>query len=636
MTFLVRPAVREALDRAAEAGDDAAAWGALGRIDPLLRPLARRLLRRAVEDALLEEPGASGPRLIELARARLGRGGGTSLGGTGGGGRAGEPGGTLARIGRRMASFWWATTSAVLFALLAGAFGARTFVRALREPPRYDASRRPAPRPAGVFLTGGRPAASHEAVHRALERDIPEFLVALDAWAEARHRGHADLPRAERELSVARDRILGPEVKDALGEAGARRLRDVLARARAAHEAAPAVASEAADAFLEAVGAFDDVLAARGLAYFVDGDVLLQPGGRRLVILYSFAVVHVTIFESEGRPVRALHLRRLDHLNWEHALLGFTRPHLREALVLLDPLERLLVTYVLPSLAEDGGVPLVDAESLVSAPPWRLDVERRAGQIVRADYGATPGLDREAAEELGRLLGRRNQLFVTWKPVLQARGITLEPPPGLLLPDGYAGALVGAVPADELDELGRIERALATSRLGRTFEALRSVLAAAIERHEVQHRLDFARAFPPPMPQALEVYVGPARGPEGEERRFAAQARDELSAYLAELARDDRTVRVGLTLLSRFLFDKGMWGSAESYAALVVFEGLAHLRGLGDVRLLREGTVDRAALARLYLSLTDLPPETLRADARRLWEALFGEPLPPLRAVSPP
>src|SRR5262249_5039500 len=194
--------------------------------------------------------------------------------------------------------------------------------------------------------------------------------------------------------------------------------------------------------------------------YFLDGDVITDlRTGHHLVIVYSFTVESVTLFSSGGIAVRALDLRRLDHLNWTHALLGFTRPHLREALVLLDQVDEQLVTYVLPGLGEGAGIELFDEdeEGAEKAPASRAAVEARAGELVRAEYGSTPGLSATRAEKLGRLLSRRRALVEGWEKALAARRIVLQMPGKLLLDSEYLASLEGMVPRGELSELGAID-----------------------------------------------------------------------------------------------------------------------------------------------------------------------------------
>src|SRR5262249_19004541 len=156
-----------------------------------------------------------------------------------------------------------------------------------------------------------------------------------------------------------------------------------------------------------------------------------------------------------------------------------------------------------------------------------------------------------------KLLGRRRAILSRWEKLAAARGMTLVVPPRLRLPEGFGKSLEGFVPRDELADLAGIDAALDDRTRTDAFATIREAPAAAVELHEVQHRLD--ALLPPagkglPMPRALEARVGPLVE-AGKERRHAAAARAELSAYLAELARDPRTGRVGLALVARFLFD---------------------------------------------------------------------------------
>jgi hypothetical protein len=385
---------------------------------------------------------------------------------------------------------------------------------------------------------------------------------------------------------------------------------------------------------LYATGAFDDELAAAGLGYFVDGDVITDlRTGHRLVIIYAFTVESVSLFSSNGATIRALDLRRLDHLNWSQSLLGFTRPHLREALVLLDQVDEQLVSYVLPGLGKGARIELFDPADASVSPATRDAVEIRAGELTRADYGGAPGLDAGRAERLGGLLTRRRELFEGFEKRVSARGLTLRTPDKLRLDKDYDAALAGAVPQSDLDELRALDDEVGEKPFLDTYARLRDVLVDSVERHEAQHRLDYARLDPLPMPRPLEALVGAAG--EGEQHRFASQTRAELSAYLGELSRDERTTKVNLTMISRFLFKKQMQGMAESYSAVVIFEGLAEELGLPrGAGLVTRGNILRERAAEIYLALTAQPPEALRAAAARLWTKLFEGPLPELKPAA--
>jgi hypothetical protein len=209
--------------------------------------------------------------------------------------------------------------------------------------------------------------------------------------------------------------------------------------------------------------------------------------------------------------------------------------------------------------------------------------------------------------------------------------MALVVPGKLRLPENFARSIAPLATKAEIEDLTAIDATLGAEGVAQAFAALREALAASVERHEVQHRLDAQR--PLVMPKALADRVGPAEK-NGHERSHAARARAELSAYLAELARDDRTGRVGLGAIARFLFDRRQHGSAECYAALVILEGLASELGVPQEGPLVVGAaLDRHAASRLYLALADQPPDRLRAASKRLWERLFAAPLPDLRAV---
>src|SRR5690606_25268197 len=143
-------------------------------------------------------------------------------------------------------------------------------------------------------------------------------------------------------------------------------------------------------------------------------------------------------------------------------------------------------------------------------------------------------------------------------------------------------------------------------------------LLASVERHEVQHRLDYGRPRPLPMPAQLAAFVGPLRASDGTPHHGAARSLAELSAYLAELARDRQTVRTGLSVLAQFLIMPAHWGTAECYAAIVLLEELTRELAIEGASLVQGGEIDRMRVTDLYLALTAMPPDTVRAAARRL------------------
>jgi len=638
-----RTAALVAVARAVAVGGDIdVANAALARHDPLRRRSARRLVRDAYVDALIStriKKGDEANRHV-MRLAYLILDGAPPDAAIVDDPEAIAAAFTQASAGRsaHVSRFWWATALFVI--ALAGALSSAG-ITAYRivYPRRFDASDRAAPPPRGAFAGGGKPAIMSPAVSHALGEDLPEYLIALDQWSRARRAG-ALAPRLaplEASVAAAREKLLTPEVRKALGEGAAKRFEELLTAAREAGTgAAPSPGSpregarSASEPMMSATGAFDDELAAAGLGYFVDGDVITDlRTGHRLVIIYAFTVESVSIFTSNRTTVRALDLRRLDHLNWSQALLGFTRPHLREALVLLDQVDEQLCTYVLPGLGKAARIALFDPDDASIPPATRDAVEIRAGELTRSEYSSAPGLDPDRAERLGALLTRRRELFEGFEKRVSARGLVLVTPRLLRLDKDYAAALDGAVPRGELDDLRTLDEEVGEKPLLETYARLRDVLVDSVERHEAQHRLDYARLEPLPMPKPLEALVGPAG--EGESHRFAFQTRAELSAYLAELSRDERTTRVNLTMIARFLFKKQMQGMAECYSAVILFEGLADELGIPRAAgLVSGGNISRPRAAEIYLALTALPKETLRAAAGRLWAKLFEGALPEL------
>ena len=632
---LALAAIARALDHG---GGIDAACAALRRDDPLLRGRARRRVRAAYADALLATHGkhegdgdhALRVAYLAIARAPIAPGAQDDVEAI----AAAYDAARSKRPPRRR--IWWATV-AVTLAIAGGAGAAARWLAAPRAPIEAHVAERPGPAPRGAFEVGGVPAPlpGDAVIRRILSSDVPDFLIALDGYADRKRGGatEADLAKLDAQMAAARDRAVGGEARGALGDGATKALATLLAAARAAALAPMGAASAKTSAVAEATGALDDELAAAGAGYFVDGDVLEDSAnGKRLALVYAFSVERVRIFQAGDAKVRALHLRRIDRLNWTHALLGFSRPHLRAAAVLLDQLDEQVLTLVAPGLAQGASVRLYEPEAAVPA-EQRAAVEARAGELVREEYGALQGISAVASTKLGDALGKRRAMLERIEARAAARGYGLVVPAKLKLPEQFEKSLARIAAEAELRDLHAIGESIASDASAKAFEALRDALASSVERHEVQHRLD--SRSPLPMPEALAARVGPLVQ-DGRERPPAARARAELSAYLAELARDDRTGRVGLTMIGRFLFDRRLHGSAECYAALAIFEGLAGALAVPDAApLIVRRSVDRSAVARLYLALAKEPPARIRDAAKRLWEQLFARPLPELRRVGP-
>src|SRR5262249_2565298 len=162
-------------------------------------------------------------------------------------------------------------------------------------------------------------------------------------------------------------------------------------------------------------------------------------------------------------------------------------------------------------------------------------VERQAAKLLRSEITAIREVKIADAERIGTLLDRRRSLFAKWKTTARARGLILIEPTKLAMDSDAVRGLRSVAPPYELDELARIEEKFEAADRLETWDKVRAALVASVQRHEVQHRIDFAREQPMQMPPALETFVGkPDKQGDPSDR-----ARAELSAYLAEIARDD-------------------------------------------------------------------------------------------------
>jgi hypothetical protein len=159
-------------------------------------------------------------------------------------------------------------------------------------------------------------------------------------------------------------------------------------------------------------------------------------------------------------------------------------------------------------------------------------------------------------------------------------------------------------------------------------DPLRATIAT-VRRHEARHGVDLDRDMALRYPTELQARVGVDEG--GESHRFVTRARAELAAYLSQIACEPRVPQLALWNLASQAFHHERWGTAESYVAVVVIEGLARQRGIApDGPLVHGGHLDMARLAKLARPLADLSDDELRGAARTLWDELYDEPFLPI------
>ncbi len=154
---------------------------------------------------------------------------------------------------------------------------------------------------------------------------------------------------------------------------------------------------------------------------------------------------------------------------------------------------------------------------------------------------------------------------------------------------------------------------------------LSSLVAASVRRHEAQHGLDADRETRLPYPDALARLIGDANDRFGQPRNFADHCRNELSAYTSQIANDPVTPKTAYFQLAHFAFARHTWGTPESYAAVVVSEGLARNLGAPVAPVIHDGQIDRDRLATAATTIARAAPDALRAAARATWHDLYAE-----------
>jgi hypothetical protein len=455
---------------------------------------------------------------------------------------------------------------------------------------------------------------------RALGRSVAVFLVEEQANLRA-----GGSPEAQKERATA---VLDPEARRALGPDVSARL-EALLRTTVDVEAAQDPSPELRNRFAQEGILLDQALTARGLPYFIDAS-LIRFSRATMPILYSYYIERENTLSGPEKHVRSLFVRRLDDLNFRNAAVGYTKPSSTAALVLLDDVESQLIELLLPAGAAGDDTLLVDLDSVDPESDWQRDLRARSAAIVKAAYGDLPGASPAQVEELGALFHRRRWLVRSWIKALGKQHARLRVPRRLLPEADYANELVGKVPLAELREWRAIHERLMERPVLAAFDAIVLRRALSVEQHEAQHRLDYDRdrILVPPRVQEL---LGLRSADDAYDSDFAMYVANEVSAYLAELARAPESPALALMSLSQSAFDREEWGGAYCYAALVVIDGLAAELGAGGEKLVARGKIDRAALTRRFLAVTDRPEVDLRAAARRVWEAWYEAALPEVK-----
>ena len=493
-----------------------------------------------------------------------------------------------------------------------------------------EALRASAAETSDAWTRGGRPRAGTPEQRALFEEVLPDYVVALDRVHQGRARNDDRMPDSQSlEVLAGATFELLDHSERALG-------RDTTSFLHALTDQAEALvlgrSMPAPDSHLRSIDAFVGALAGQGLGYYVDAELMIRrdgkPGAR--VLMSTYAVEDVAFYQSDDARVRVLTLTRLDGLSFGRSVLGYTREQVSDALVLQERIETHLVDFVLPSLGQDARMPLVDPES-TRGEEWVGEVESAAGADARRAAMAIAGAE---GQRMGDVLQRRRALLDTWAERF-AGSIVIARPRGFDFEvESYRG-IEARLPHAEWRELEGIASELEDAELRRAYRALEESFSASVQRHEVQHRLDFAADTMQHATPLLDD-LGAITHDDGSRNERSWKRRTELSAYLSELARAPELAHINLALFGRHLFHRSGWGTAESSSILLIFEGLARNLGLVHQPLVVRRRVNRHALADLYLAIRDKEAEVIASAAGSTWSELFGAPLPPLRLVEPP
>lgn len=380
---------------------------------------------------------------------------------------------------------------------------------------------------------------------------------------------------------------------------------------------------EARNGYRSAAVQFNRGLLEQGLPYYVDAD-LYPLSGVNSPILLSFYVQEQGLYQSADKKVSVLRLWRLDRLNLVQSKLGYTRAAIPHAIVLLDEVENDLVTQILPAVPASEHMSLSDDDTEFSPKPWVAELQKKGGEIVRRHFDSVGAPEKAAALRLGHLLAKRRELLAGWRSTI-TRGTSGLRMPRRLIPEAdYVSSLELIVPRAELRAWESLHDDLLSPERLDDFMLVREAVLRSVERHEVQHRLDYA-AERFELPPLLARRMGKLELQGHATHSLPMRASLELSAFLSEIA-DDPAPLLALVTMSRMVFVKRLHGTPHSYAALVALESMARELGINTEERLGR-SVTRQELAQLLYEICVRPTKQLREAAKKAYQREFGTPL---------
>lgn len=425
--------------------------------------------------------------------------------------------------------------------------------------------------------------------------------------------------------ALARQAATGPRARSALGNESADALQSMLEATEALAATPLEQRGPAHERFVAAAATLNVALEKQSHPFFVDADTALGQNGL-LPVLLTFYIEREVRAASGENKIRCVHLRRLDDLNIRQGYLGYTRATTPAAIVLLDQIETELIHLVLPALPDGEQMDLVDAETEIANEPWVGAVRSAGAAAVRAHYASMPKEHTEGVDRVGTLVARRRALVKKWRGRIADFGKLLLPPDRLIPTEAYTSRISHMVRGSDLREWDDIHDELLSKSTLTAFQRLRDRYADSVQRHEVQHRLDYQRGLMP-YPEVLQKLL-PTDTPLGlEAGTLHARARDELSAYLAEMSRSPDSPMLTFVLLASHLFNKAALGGAYSYAALAALDAISSELGIDFWEHVRT-RIERKDVAKVFLKVVERPPEEVRSAAQRAYEKAYEQRVP--------
>jgi hypothetical protein len=335
---VIRRHVLAALATGVEAGDDDAARAALAHADWVLRGSARRQLERALLDAAIVSRALVTATDHEEMRhvqrvAALSLTGHYEVDAT----QRDAVTDAYAKLPPPRSPAPIATIVAGIAAVAAIALLVIAVI-AIRTPVSHRRVRDQVPLPWGAFLTGGTPRTDPQ-LDKLLADDLATFVIETDTerHGDVDPRVHAAYATTLRDAPaiVAQGPGLARAWRELIDSLGAwagepRHTRDY---------------AEAKERLRGAAQSVSDQFAALGLGYHVEADVFTDRGAAHGTV-FAFRVEDVVYVRAGGEPRRVLSLRRLDHLNVEHSLLGMQTEELGDPVVLLDQVDDFVASHL--------------------------------------------------------------------------------------------------------------------------------------------------------------------------------------------------------------------------------------------------------------------------------------------------